>query len=154
MSWNKYDFRRKIQDRDPHSDYLFEPSFQGINRLFILPFENNPHRASHKSCFLPIAEIKDYNVMTDGRNFFDQLLMVKEMIKQLVTYSITLIFLKKLNYKLITIYLSKQQVLDANQKAMQQIKFTANLTGNAITFIFEEVKETILNFSQKTVGVL
>ena len=60
-------------------------------------------------------------------------------------------------YKMIAIYLSKQQALDADQKAMEQINFTANLDqdGNTTTFfITEEAKETILDFSQETVKVL
>ena len=58
---------------------------------------------------------------------------------------------------MIAVDLSKQQALDANPRAIQQIKFTANLgkAGNTrIYFILEEAKETILNFSQGTVKVL
>ena len=53
--------------------------------------------------------------------------------------------------------ISKQQALDADTRAIQQINFTTNLhrAGNTrIYFILEEVKETILNFSQGTVKVL
>ena len=53
--------------------------------------------------------------------------------------------------------LSKQQALDADPRAIQQINFTANLdrAGNTrIYFIIEEAKETILDFSQGTVKVL
>ena len=60
---------------------------------------------------------------------------------------------------MIAIDLSKQQALDVDPKAMQQINFSGNLTGegNANTtvfFIIEEAKETILDFSQGTVKVL
>ena len=58
---------------------------------------------------------------------------------------------------MILVYLSKQQVLDADPKAIQQINFAANLdrVGNArINFILEEAKETVLDFSQGTVKVL
>ena len=58
---------------------------------------------------------------------------------------------------MIAVDLSKQQVLDADPRAIQQIDLTANLdrTDNTrIYFILEEVKETILNFSQETVKVL
>ena len=54
-------------------------------------------------------------------------------------------------YKLIVVDLSKQQVLDADAKAIQQINFKANLdrAGNTrIYFIVEEAKETVLDFSQ------
>ena len=53
--------------------------------------------------------------------------------------------------------LSKQQVLDADPKAIQQINFTANLdrAGNTrLYFIFEKAKETVFEFSQGTVNVL
>ena len=58
---------------------------------------------------------------------------------------------------MIAVDLSKQQALDADPKAIQQINFTANLdrAGNTrIYFILEEAKETIFEFSQGTVKVL
>ena len=58
---------------------------------------------------------------------------------------------------MIAVDLSKQQSLDADPRAIPQINFTANLNraGNTIIyFIFEEAKETILNFVQDTVEVL
>ena len=60
-------------------------------------------------------------------------------------------------YKLIAIDLSKQQKLDADPKAIQQINFTGNLTradGARMYFIIEEAKETVLDFSKGTVKVL
>ena len=59
--------------------------------------------------------------------------------------------------KMIAVDLSKQQALDADPRAIQQINFTANLdrAGNTrFYFIFEEAKGTILDFSQGTVKVL
>ena len=56
---------------------------------------------------------------------------------------------------MIAIYLSKQQPLDADPKAIQQINFTANIDRDenaTISFIVEEMKETILDFSQGTVN--
>ena len=58
---------------------------------------------------------------------------------------------------MIAIDFSKQQVLDADPRVIQQINFTANLdrSGNtAMFFITEEAKETVLDFSQETVNVL
>ena len=58
---------------------------------------------------------------------------------------------------MIVVDLSKQQALDADPKAIQQINFTANLdrAGNTrIYFILEEAKETVFEFSQGTVKVL
>ena len=49
---------------------MINPRFQGVNRLFVLLFEDD--RTSHSTYYLPKVEIKDYNVMIDGRNVFDQ----------------------------------------------------------------------------------
>ena len=51
---------------------MVEPSFQGVNRPFVLAFENDTQRTSSKGYYLPNVEIKDYNVMINGENFFDQ----------------------------------------------------------------------------------
>ena len=60
-------------------------------------------------------------------------------------------------YKMIAVDLSRQQVLHADPKAIQQINFTANLDREGNTtfyFILEEAKETVFEFSQGTVKVL
>ena len=84
-----------------------------------------------------------------------ELLLVKEM----STWPVVLLdyFYFKDYYKMITIDLSKQQVRDADPRAIQQISFTAGLdrAGNtAFFFIIEEAKETVLDFLQGTVKVL
>ena len=76
--------------------------------------------------------------------------MVKEMITKLV---IDYPYIKE-NYKMIAI---KQQGLDTDSKAAQEINFTTNLNQAGKTPIFsiyEEVKETILDFSQEFVKLL
>ena len=60
------------------------------------------------------------------------------------------------HYKMIAVYLSKQQVLDVDPKSIQQINFTANVdrTGNTrFYFILEKAKETVFEFSQGTVNI-
>ena len=60
-------------------------------------------------------------------------------------------------YKIIAIDLSRQQALDADPKAIQQVTFTANLDRENNTrfhFILEEAKQTVFEFSQGTVKVL
>ena len=53
-------------------------SFQGVSRLFAAAYEtrdigrNTNHQHSRRRCYLPRAEIKDYNVLINGRNFYDQ----------------------------------------------------------------------------------
>ena len=53
-------------------NHLIEPSFQGVNRLFVLAFEDDAQRISNKIYYLPNVEIKNYNVMIDGKNVFEQ----------------------------------------------------------------------------------
>ena len=58
---------------------------------------------------------------------------------------------------MIAIVISRQQALDADPKAIQQINFTANLerdNGAIMFFIIDEAKETVSDFSQGTVKVL
>ena len=107
--------------------------------------------------------------MIDGRNFFDQSInsMSKTYgnIRKIATgkgddYSTGWLLdypYFKENYKMIPIDLSRQNELDADPRAIQQINFTANIdrAGNTtIFFITEEAKETIFEFSQGTVKVL
>ena len=55
-----------------HLEFFINASFQGINRLLLPTFKNVYGRGSYKQYYLPTVEIKDYNVMTNGENFFDQ----------------------------------------------------------------------------------
>ena len=71
INWNKYSSKPELLAQNESLNHLVEPSFQGVNRLFILAFENNTQRISAKGYYLPDVEIKDYNVMINGENFFD-----------------------------------------------------------------------------------
>ena len=125
----------------------------------MLAFEhdnNSDWRTSNQRYYIPNVEIKDYNVMID--NVFDQptnnMIKTYENIRKvtigqgddyttgcLLDYT----YFKKY-YKMIAIDLIKQQALDADPKAIQQINFTANLDGTGNTryyFILEEAKETV-----------
>ena len=72
INWNKYLSKPELLRRNPNLNYLIESSFQGVNRLFILAFENDTQRTSHSNYYLPNVEIKNYNVTINGKNFFDQ----------------------------------------------------------------------------------
>ena len=64
--------------QNPNLNYLVEPSFQGVNRLFVLTSEDDVQRTRNKRYYLPKVEIKDYNVMIDVKCFFDQSMKINE----------------------------------------------------------------------------
>ena len=72
ISWNKYLSKPELLPQNPNLNHLIEPSFQEVNRLFVLAFENDTQRTSNKRHYIPNVELRDYNVMIDGKNFFDQ----------------------------------------------------------------------------------
>ena len=71
-NWNKYLIKLKLLAQNQNLNHLVEPSFQGVTRIFVLAFENDPQRTSNNGYYLPNVEIKDYNIMIDGINLFDQ----------------------------------------------------------------------------------
>ena len=169
INWNKYLSKSELLAQYPNLNPLVEPSFQGGNRLFILEFENDNDRTSDDEYYLLTVEIKDYNIMINGENFFDQPIknnkVTYDNIRKIATgygddYTTGCLLDYPYftdTYKMIAVDLSKQQALDADPRAIQQINFTANLdrAGNTrVYFILEEAKETILDFSQVTVKVL
>ena len=72
ITWDKYLAKPELLAQNANLNHLVEPSFQGINRLFVLAFENDDQRTSNIGYYTPKVEIKDCNVMNDGKNFFDQ----------------------------------------------------------------------------------
>ena len=71
-NWNKYLSKPELLTRNPDLNHFIEPIFQGVNRLFVLPFQKDDQRTSHTGPYLPNVEIKNYNVMINGENLFDQ----------------------------------------------------------------------------------
>ena len=107
--------------------------------------------------------------MINGENFFDQPIKNNKVTYENIRKTATgqgddsttgcLLYYTYFadTYKMIAVDLSKQQALDADPRAIQQINFTANIdrAGNTrVYFILEETKETILDFSQGIVKVL
>ena len=116
---------------NPNLNHLVEPSFQEVNRIFVLAFENDTQRASHSGYYLPNVEIKNYNVMINGENFFDRPIesnkLTCENLRKIATgqgddHTIGCLLdypYFKDSYKMIAIELSKQQALDADARAIQ-----------------------------------
>ena len=65
--WKKCESSVKTFAQNRYLNHLINPSFQGVNRLFVLSFENENDRTSHSNYYLPKVEIKDYNVMIDAK---------------------------------------------------------------------------------------
>ena len=140
---NRYQSKVTVQEHNQYLDYLIDPSFQGVNRFFVLLFENNTSQASYSRYYLPLVEIKEYNIMIDRRKCLGQ-----PLANNLIRYNNIQKFatdqgddyktgcLLDDNNKMIAIDLIKQQALDVHPKTIQQINFTANLNqpGNATMF--------------------
>ena len=157
---------------------LLNASFQGVRRLFVLAYVVAAGAANdeagikdNKKYFLPRGEIKNYNVLIDGRNFYDQ--PINDLIKQydevrkvstgygddyttgcLLDYAYF-----KDNYRLIAVDLSKQKALDADPRAIQQIVFQGVVGGDDNTkirlyTILKQLKETVLEFYKGTAKLL
>ena len=72
IKWNKYLSKPELLAQTQNLNHLVEPSFQGVNRLFVLAFSNDISRTSDDRYYLLNVEIKDYIIMINGENFFDQ----------------------------------------------------------------------------------
>ena len=79
IKWNKYRSQMTIQNNNNNNlNYLIDPTFTNVNRLFVLSFErieeNNvkkDYRDSFSHYYVPKIQIKDFNVLIDGKSFFD-----------------------------------------------------------------------------------
>ena len=168
--WNKCKVILRDHATNSNIRERLDASFQRVNKLFVLAYahgDNVTNENSYRSYFLPRLKIKNYTIEIDGRNFYDQ--SINDVIKQY--YEIRKIsteqgdnyttgclldftYFEK-NYRLIAADLSKQNALDADPKAIQQITFTGK-AGNQIRvyYILEQSKETMLEFAKGTTKVL
>ena len=166
VKWNKYRSQMTVQSNNNNLNYLIDPAFTNVNRLFVLSFARDnagDKRDSFSYYYVPNVEIKDFNVLTDGKSFFD--LPVKneeEAYEKIIEMSnnndyttgnlLDFAYFKE-NYKLIAIDLSKQTKL----KDPQQISFIGKLLnrhGATMFFIIEKSEETSFNFSQNSVTIV
>ena len=163
IKWNKYRSQMTIQPKNNNLNYLIDPTFMNVNRLFVLSFPRNNNtdsRYSFSNYYVPKVEINDFNVLIDGKSFFDLPVKNEEEAYEktidnndyttgnLLDYA----YYKK-HYKSIGIDLSKQTKL----KDPQQINFIGKLsrnTGATMFFIIERSEETTFNFSQNSVTIV
>ena len=82
ISWNNYRSEISTQPRNNNLDYLIDPTFKHINRLFFLSFKNNinndPVTDSFDGYYMPLIEIKDFNALIDNKLFCDQPVKYKQ----------------------------------------------------------------------------
>ena len=148
-------------------NYLIDPTFTNISRLFVLSFPRNNNtdsRYSFSNYYVPKVRINDFNVLIDGKSFFD--LPVKneeEAYEKIIDMSnnndyttgnlLDFAYFKK-HYKLIAIDLSKQTKL----KEPQENNFIGKLLKNTGTTIFlslkNQKKQLINKCSQNSVTII
>ena len=127
---------------------------------------NQATRDGQRKYYLPRVDLKKYNVIIDGRNFYDNPIesdieTYRELKKVLIgkgqdynTGSLLDYDYFNKHYKLVAVDLSKQKELDADPRAIQQIEFKYMLeTNSTIYWVLEISKETILQFYKGTVKV-
>ena len=74
VKWNKYRSQMTVQSNNDNLNYLIDPTFTNVNRLFVLPFwrtNQGDNRDSFSHYYVPSVEIKDFNVLIDRKSFFD-----------------------------------------------------------------------------------
>ena len=170
--WNEYKTKEQEEAGNANATkYInLDPSFQGVNRLFLMAYsradDNQATRDGQRKYYLPRIDLKKYNVIIDGRNFYDNPIesdiekyrqLKKVMIGKGEDYTTgSLLHYDYFNkhYKLVAVDLSKQKELDADPRAIQQIEFKYMLeTNSTIYWVLEKSKETILEFYKGTVKV-
>ena len=155
------------QNKNNNLNYLIDPTFSNVNRLFVLSFENEDDRTSYYKYYMPSVEVKDYNVLIDGNAFFEFPIKTTEdtyeKIIQITDHSgyytrgnlLDYDYFKE-HYKLISIDLSKQIELE-NKDIKQQINFIGNLecdNGAVMFLIIEKSGETIIEFLQNYASIV
>ena len=153
------------QTKNNNLNHLIDPTFTNVNRIFVLSYENEDNRASFSKYYIPKVEINDFNVLIDGKPFFEISVKNKEEAYEAI------IEMSKNNdhttgnlldyeyfedhYKLIAKDLSKQ-IEFGNPDLKQQINFIGRLEENNATmfFIIEKKEETTFDFSQNFVVVV
>ena len=71
IKWNKYRLEMFNETENKNLNYLTDPTFTKVNRLFVLPFENEDDMTSFSKYYILTVEIKDFNVLIDDKSFFE-----------------------------------------------------------------------------------
>ena len=167
IKWNKYRSQMTIQPQNNNLNYLIDPTFTNVNRLFVLSFTRDnagDNRDSFSHYYVPNVEIKEFNVLLDRKSFFDlpvkneeeayEKIMDMNNNNDYTTGNLLDFGYFKENYELIATDLSKQTKL----KDPQQINFIGKLEnqdhGATMFFMIEKSEETTFNFLQNSVTII
>ena len=143
-------------------NFLIDPTFNDVNRLFVSAFPNEEDRRSFSKYFTTTVEIKDYNVIINGELFYEIPIENKEETYKAITELIRSGILRTGNefdfeyfcehYKLIATDLRKQN----SDLKHQQINFIGKQEQNATIFFIIEEKETTtgLEFLQNSLTIV
>ena len=92
IKWNKYRSEMTNQTKNNNLNYLIDPTFTKVNRLFVLLFENENDITSFSDYYVPNVQIKDFNVLIDIKSFFDvQQKITKKLLNKLLKWEETMI---------------------------------------------------------------
>ena len=72
IKWNRYRSQMSIQPQNNNLNYLIDPPFTNVNRLFVLSFPRNNNtdsRYSFSNYYVPKVKVNDFNVLIDGKAF-------------------------------------------------------------------------------------
>ena len=78
IKWNKFRSEMTNQTKKNNLNYLIDPTFTKVDRLFVLSFENENDRTSFSKYYVPNVQIKYFNVLIDGKSFFGMPIKNKE----------------------------------------------------------------------------
>ena len=165
IKWNEYRSEMNNHTKTNHLSYLIDPTSTKVNRLFALSFENEEDRTYFSKYYVPNVEIKRFNVLIDGKSFFDVPVENKEeAYEKIMSISknndyttgnlLDYEYFSK-HYKLIAIDLSKQIELE-NPDLKHQINFIDKLKDDRATifFIIEKSEGTTFELSQNSVSII
>ena len=65
INWNIYQSKRCLLKQNKYLNNFIDPSFQSVNRIFILSFKHDAQRINNKIYFLPNVEIKHFHIIID-----------------------------------------------------------------------------------------
>ena len=78
FKWKRYRTQIINQPATNNLNFLIDPTFNNVNRLFVLAFPNEEDRNYFSLYYKPIVEIKDYNVLIDLKPFYDVPIKIRE----------------------------------------------------------------------------